>query len=151
MRADIKKKAKTCSACRKYEILKPQIPSTKKSKIEPPKNRGKDVETDFTGNLNSEILNSFPFILIPVDEKTVGRQRNLARLLTGLVQKTIQSMTNLIKANLEENQNIRESLNRALYVLRFTTHSEKKENAFRTTFLTEPWNRGCQIEKYCFI
>ena len=41
---------------------------------------------------------------------------------TGLVERTIQSLKNLILANLEHNQNLRESVNRALYVQRFTIH-----------------------------
>ena len=43
---------------------------------------------------------------------------------TGLVERTIQSLKNLILANLEDGQNLRESINRALYVLRFIKHSE---------------------------
>ena len=62
---------------------------------------------------------------------------------TGLVERTIQSMKNLIKANLEEAQNLRASLNKALYVFRFTNHSE-------TTFWLIAWNRVMYHEKYCF-
>ena len=54
---------------------------------------------------------------------------------TGLVERTIQSIKNLILANLEDEINLRESINRALYVLRFTVHSETKNgvrNSFRT-------------------
>ena len=39
---------------------------------------------------------------------------------TGLVERTIQSLKNKTLANLEDGQNLRESVNRALYVLRFT-------------------------------
>ena len=46
---------------------------------------------------------------------------------TGLVERIIQSMKNLIKANLENKQNLHGSLNKALYVLRFTIHSELKK------------------------
>ena len=45
---------------------------------------------------------------------------------TGLVERTIQSKKNLILANLEDEINLRERVNRALYVLRFTVHSETK-------------------------
>ena len=57
---------------------------------------------------------------------------------TGLVERTIQSLKNLIKANLEETQNLRESLNKALYVFRFTTHSETKTTPFELHFGREP-------------
>ena len=53
---------------------------------------------------------------------------------TGLVERTIQSMNNLIKANLEEKPNLHESLNKALYVLRFTIYSEIKKTPFELHF-----------------
>ena len=53
---------------------------------------------------------------------------------TGLVERTIQSLKNLTKTNLEETQNLRESLNKALYVLRFTTLSEIKKTPFELHF-----------------
>ena len=63
MRADIEKKAKTCSACLNAgKNLKTQLPNTEKSKIEPPKNPGQEIQINFTGNLNSKHLNSSPFI-----------------------------------------------------------------------------------------
>ena len=49
---------------------------------------------------------------------------------TGLVERTIQSLKNLIKANLEDIRNLRENLSKALYVLRFTTHAERKKTPF---------------------
>ena len=49
---------------------------------------------------------------------------------TGLVERTIQSLENLILTNLEDGLNLRESINRALYVLRFTKHSETKKTPF---------------------
>ena len=57
---------------------------------------------------------------------------------TGLVERTIQSLKNLTKTNLEETQNLRESLNKALYVLRFTIHSETKKTPFELHFGREP-------------
>ena len=57
---------------------------------------------------------------------------------TGLVERTIQSLKNLILANLEDNQNLRESENRALYVLRFTIHSETKKTPFELHFGRTP-------------
>ena len=57
---------------------------------------------------------------------------------TGLVERTIQSLKNLTKTNLEETQNLRESLNKALFVLRFTTHSEIKKTTFELHFGREP-------------
>ena len=49
---------------------------------------------------------------------------------TGLVEQTIQSLKNLVLANVEDDQNVGESVNRALYVLRFTIQSETKINLF---------------------
>ena len=57
---------------------------------------------------------------------------------TGLVERTIQSLKNLIKANLEDTQNLHESLNKALYVLRFTTHTEMKKTPFEQHFGRQP-------------
>ena len=57
---------------------------------------------------------------------------------TGLVERTIQSLKNLTKTNLEETQNLRESLNKALYVLGFTTHSKIKKTPFELHFGREP-------------
>ena len=57
---------------------------------------------------------------------------------TGLVERTIQSLKNLILANLEGDQNLRESVNRALHVLRFTVHSETKETPFELHFGRTP-------------
>ena len=175
MRADIEKKAKTCSACLNAgKNLKTQLPSTEKSKLEPPKHP-EEIQIDFTGNLNSKHLDSSPFILVAVDKnglwpvakickntnhdtvitflrkyinvygvpKTIKSDNGSAFISkeyksfckeyiiirkygtpnlhtgTGLVESTIQSLKNLTKTNLEETQNLRESLNKALYV---TTH-----------------------------
>ena len=57
---------------------------------------------------------------------------------TGLVERTIQSLKNLIKANLEDTQNLRESLNEALYVLRFATHTQMKKTPFGQHFGRKP-------------
>ena len=71
IRADIKKKTKTCSACLNAgKILKTQLPSTEKSKLEPPKHPGEEIQIDFTGNLNSKHFDSSPFILVAVDKNS---------------------------------------------------------------------------------
>ena len=57
---------------------------------------------------------------------------------TGLDDCIIQSLKNLVMANLEDDQNLRESLNRALYVLRFTVHSETKKTPFKLHFGRTP-------------
>ena len=56
----------------------------------------------------------------------INRIYGTANLHTGigLVERTIQSLTNLILANLEDGLNLRESVNRALYLLRSTKHSD---------------------------
>ena len=183
MRADIEK-AKTCSACLNAgKELKTQLPSTEKSKLEPPKNPGEEIQIDFTGNLNSKHLDSSPFVLVAVDKNSrwpvakISKNTNHDTVLTflreyinvyrvpktikpdngsafiskefesfckkyniirkygtpnlhtgtGLVGRTIKSLKNLSKTNLEETQNLRESSNEALYVLRFTIHSETRK------------------------
>ena len=60
---------------------------------------------------------------------------------TGVVERTIQSRKNLKKANLEEKQNLHESLNKALYVVRFTIHSELKKTPFEIQFGRKPGTR----------
>ena len=191
MRTDIEKKAKTCSACLNAgKNLNTQLPSTEKSKLEPPKHPGEEIQIDFTGNLNSKHLDSSPFILVAVDtnsrwsvakickntnhdtvitflreyinvygvpktiksdngsafiskeyksfciEYNIIRKYGTPNLHTGtrLVERTMQSLKNLTKTNLEETQNLRESLNKALFVLRFTTHSEIKKTPFELHF-----------------
>ena len=54
---------------------------------------------------------------------------------TGLVERTIQSMKNLILANLEDDTSLRENVNRALPVLRLTTHSDTKKTLFEIHFV----------------
>ena len=44
----------------------------------------------------------------------------------------------MIKANLEDTQNLHESLNKALYELRFTTHTEMKKTPFEQHFGRQP-------------
>ena len=48
---------------------------------------------------------------------------------TGLIERTIQSLKNLVLVNLKDEKNLRESVNRALYVRRFTIHSETKKTS----------------------
>ena len=195
MREDIEKKSKTCSACLNAgKNLKFQLPTTEKTKIEPPEKPGEEIQIDFTGNLHNKKLTSHPFILVAVDKnsrwpvakickntnhetvisflneyinvygvpkriksdrggafiskeyKEFCRSQNIDRNYgtanlhtgTGLVERTIQSLKNLILANLEDDQNLRESVNRALYVLRFTVHSETKKTPFESHFGREP-------------
>ena len=66
---------------------------------------------------------------------------------TGMVERTIQSLKNLPKTNLKETQNLRESLNRALYVLRFTTHSEFKKTPFELHLGREPGTKRSNLKK----
>ena len=47
-------------------------------------------------------------------------------------------MKNLQKANLEDGTNLRNSLDKALYVLRFTTHSELQKTPFKLHFGRKP-------------
>ena len=69
MRTDIVKKAKTCSACLNAgKILKIQLPSTEKTKIESPKKPGEEIQIDYTGNLHNRKLQSSLHILVAVDK-----------------------------------------------------------------------------------
>ena len=71
MRADIEKKAKTCSSClNASKNLKSKIPYSEKSQIELSKNSGEAIQIDFTGNLTSKHQNSSPFILVAVDKNS---------------------------------------------------------------------------------
>ena len=61
-----------------------------------------------------------------------------------MIERTIQSLTNLILANLRPKdyyRNLRESVNRALHVLRFTVHSETKKTQFELHFGRTPKNK----------
>ena len=66
---------------------------------------------------------------------------------TGLVERTIQSLKNLILANLEDVLNLRESVNRALYVLRFTIHSETRETPFEAHCGRAPRTKVSNLKK----
>ena len=72
--------------------------------------------------------------------QNINRIYRTANLHTGtrLVERTIQSLKNLVLANLEDDQNLRESVNRALHVLRFTIHSETKKTPFELHFGRTP-------------
>ena len=94
MRENIEKKSKTCSACLNAgKNLKFQIPQTKKSKIEPPKTPGGEIQIDFTGNLNNKKLQNNPFILYAVDKIRIceyeyaGRHREEIENLLSLPQR----------------------------------------------------------------
>ena len=65
---------------------------------------------------------------------------------TGLVERTIQSLKNLILANIEDDQNLRESVNRALHVVRFTRHSEIKKNPFELHFKQTPRTKKSNLK-----
>ena len=69
---------------------------------------------------------------------------------TRLVEGTIQSLENLILANLEDGQNLRESVNRALHVLRFTVHSETKKTPFELHFGQTPRTKLSNLKKIYF-
>ena len=66
---------------------------------------------------------------------------------TGLVERTIQSMKNLILTNLEDEINLRERVKRALHVLRFTIHSETKKTPFETHFGREPRTKLSNLKR----
>ena len=80
--------------------------------------------------------------------KTFCEQYNIEKITglpymhtaTGLVERTIQSLKNLILANLEDDIGLTESLNRALYVMRFTVHTgkEKHHSNYTTVENQEP-------------
>ena len=67
--------SKTCSACLNAgKNLKFQIPQTeKKTKIEPPKTPGEEIQREFTENLHNRKLSSSPYILIAVKKIAAGR------------------------------------------------------------------------------
>ena len=66
---------------------------------------------------------------------------------TGLVEGTIQLLKLLILANLEDGVNLRESINRALYVLRFTKHSQSKKTLFEIDFGRATRTKPTNIKK----
>ena len=67
-----------------------------------------------------------------------------------MAARTIQSMKKLLKAKLDDGTNLRNSLDKALYVLRFTTHSELQKNTFRISFWTKTQNEINQPKKRYF-
>ena len=56
----------------------------------------------------------------------------------GIGRKNHPITEELIKANLEDTQNLREGLNKTLYVLRFTTHTEMKKTPLEQHFGRKP-------------
>ena len=54
---------------------------------------------------------------------------------------------NLINANLEEKQNAHESLKKAVYVLRFTIHSELKKTPFNKLNTNYPFTFFEKLQK----
>ena len=82
---------------------------------------------------------------------------------TGLVERTIQSLKNLIRTNLEDGIGLVESINRALFVMRFTIHTGKGKTPFelhhgrkprtriinltnKQTSLLSDWKTLCNLE-----
>ena len=63
---------------------------------------------------------------------------------TGMVERTIQSLKNLIKTNLEEIRNSQESSNKAQYFLPFFYTLVIKETPFELDFGREP---GTKLSK----
>ena len=51
----------------------------------------------------------------------------------GTVERAVQTLKKMILANMEDGNNLTESINRALKVLRFTIHTGLKKNAIRIT------------------
>ena len=49
--------------------------------------------------------------------------------------------------NLEDDQNLRESVNRGLYVIRFTVHSEPKKTPFELHFGRKPRTKLSNLKK----
>ena len=86
------------------------------------------------------------------NENNITRKYGTANLHTGtgLAERTIQSLKNLLNANLEDGTNLRNSLEKALNVLRFTTHSELEKNTIRTPFWTKTQNEINQLKKRYF-
>ena len=82
------------------------------------------------------------------NENNITRKYGTANLHTGtgLAERTIQSMKNLLKANLEDGTNLRNSLDKALYVLRFTTHSELQKTPFELHFGRKPRTKLTNIK-----
>ena len=73
-------------------------------------------------------------------EQNIDRTCGTANLHTGtrLFEQPIQSLKNLVLANLEDERNLRGSVNRTLFVLRFTMDSETKKTPFESHFGRAP-------------
>ena len=97
----------------------------------------KRIKSDEGGAFNPKEYNEFR------RSQNIDRAYCTANLHTGtgLVERTIQSLKNLVLANLEDDQNLRESINRALYVPRFTIHSETKKTPFKSHIGRAPRSR----------
>ena len=65
----------------------------------------------------------------------------------GVVERSIQTMKNLILANLEDGKNLTESINRALRVMRFTTHTGLKVTPFELHHGRKPRTESTNIIK----
>ena len=65
----------------------------------------------------------------------------------GTVERAIQTMKNLILANMEDGNNLTESVNRALRVMRFTIHTGLKKTSIRTSPRSKTGNGANQYNK----
>ena len=86
----------------------------------------KSIKTDRVSAFISKEFNKY------FNENNITRKYGTANLHTGtgLAERTIQSLKNLLKANLEDGINLRDSLDKALHVLRFTIYSEIQKTPF---------------------
>ena len=89
----------------------------------------KRIKSDKCGDFISKLYKEF------------YRLQNLDRAYSTANLHTIQSLKNLALPNLEDDRNLRRSVNRALYVLRFTIHSETKKTPFEFYFGRAPRTR----------
>ena len=82
----------------------------------------------------TEAAHSFQKSSVITAMKSISPVKTVQHILhtgTRLAERTIQSLTNLMNANLEHGINLRCSLEKALHVLRFTIHSEIQKTAFK--------------------
>ena len=63
----------------------------------------------------------------------------------------IQSLKNLIKANSEDDQDLRESLNKVLYVLKFTTHPKTMKILFELHFGRKPGTKLTNLKNAILV
>ena len=85
--------------------------------------------------------------------QNIDRAYGTANLLTGtgLVERTIQSLMNLVLVNVKDDQNLQKNGNRALYVLRLTIHSETKKTPFESHFGRAPGTRLSNLKNSVLV